>query len=770
MPLVPPHRDRAARCVAWRAHVGPRRSSRSTGSPGEGWRRRLGAFVMIASAAAGAGAAADEVEPDRPRVEIGWTETPPTLDGRLDEGEWDDAAYLTDLTQATPDEGAQATQRTEVYVMTDRDRLYVGVRLWDTDPDQIVRNQMRRDADLRRDDRFSLTLDPFLDRQNGYLFQVNANGARRDFLIEGRNTDGSWDGRWYAKTTVDDRGWTLEIAIPYLTISFDPDANVWGMNLARGIRRRDEIDRWADPVRDRFVTSIGRAGDLVGMKGVRQGVGLRVIPSLAVRRVDDAQPPPNDVDLAERHYTRISPSFDAFYKATPSVTTAITANTDFGETEVDDRQVNLSRFALFFPEKRDFFLQDQLIFDFGGLSENGRPFFSRRIGLDADGAPVKLLGGGKVTGRVGPVKFGVLDVLLDENDTSDQQNLFVGRAAVNLGESSIGAILTHGEPNGNGVNTVAGLDFLYRDTDFLDGSTLQGTLWGQVSHNDPDDTPDTGPLAEADAIRGVGYAVGASLRYPNDKHDWELLAEELDDDFDPAMGFVNRTGIRRFRAQYRRRWRPASRAIQTVDSLLTGVLITEQGRQVETGQFVWRAIDLLSPVDDGIRLEYEHRYEAVDTAFTSFSVLPGRYHFDEGRLRFESSPNRRVGGVFLVGYGTFYDGTRLRFVSDVFLRLTRFVQVGVVHNFDNLRLPGGDENIHVLRGRLSLFFTPNISWVTLVQYDTVSDSIGVNSRLRWIIEDGREFFLVLNQGFETRDEVRPTRTAPLAKLQWTFRF
>ena len=153
-------------------------------------------------------------EPVRPSIDVGWTETPPQLDGRLDPGEWDDAALVEDLTQAIPDEGAAPTQRTQIWIMTDRDHLYVGVRLWDTDPDEIVANQMQRDGGLRRDDRFSLVLDPFLDRQNGYFFQVNANGVRRDFLIEGRTTDGSWDGRWYAKTSVDAEGWTIELAIP----------------------------------------------------------------------------------------------------------------------------------------------------------------------------------------------------------------------------------------------------------------------------------------------------------------------------------------------------------------------------------------------------------------------------------------------------------------------------------------------------------------------------------------------------------------------------
>jgi hypothetical protein len=364
------------------------------------------------------------------------------------------------------------------------------------------------------------------------------------------------------------------------------------------------------------------------------------------------------------------------------------------------------------------------------------------------------------------MKLGVLNVLLDETDTSDQTNLFVARAAANFGESTLGAIVTHGEPEGNGNNTVAGLDFVYRNTNFLDGKTLRASAWAQGSFNDPD----KGPRADPDAVVGAGYAYGGKIAYPNDKHSWELAGRVFDDQFDPALGFANRTGIREWSGSYRRRWRPDHPGIQIVDSRIRGSIITEQGRQVLSSSFVWRPIEIENPIRDGIRVEYKHRYEAVDSAFDNFNVSAGRYHFDELRLRLAASANRRISGVFLVGYGSFYDGMRTRTSADVSLRFTKHIQGGIDYAFDNLRLPGGDENIHVVRGRLGLYFTPDISWVTLVQYDSVTDSIAVNSRFRWIIEDGRELFLVLNQGLETRDEVRPTRTAPLAKLQWTFRF
>ncbi len=700
----------------------------------------------------------------RPAIQIGWTKTPPKLDGRLEEGEWADAARVDDFTQARPDEGVPPTQRTEVWVMTDEDHLYLAARLWDTNPEEIVASMMARDANTAQDDRFGFSIDPFLDRQNGYFFQVNSNAVRRDFLLEGGKAESSWDGRWYAKASVDAEGWTVEIAIPYATINFDPEADVWGFNMARGIRRRDEIDRWVDPVRDRFLIAMGRAGNLVGMRGVKQKLGLQIVPSLTARRVDDFDDLPGEDQ--RRNYTRFDPSLDAFYKVTPSVTTAITVNTDFGETEADDRQVNLDRFALFFPEKRDFFLQDALIFDFGDIEENGLPFFSRRIGLSNSGEPEGILAGAKVTGRVGPVKLGILDVVLDDHDQVDQQNLLVARGALNLGESTLGLIMTHGDPSGASENGVVGGDFVYRNSNFWGNRSVRGSAWFQSSFSNPD----TGPNAESDPVNGTGFAYGGAVSYPNDRHDAEARIQILEEDFNPALGFANRVGIRSYTARYRRRWRPDSNTVQIVDSEIDTRLITGFSPDVQTAEITWSALELASPIGDAVRIQYNHRYEFVETPFSSFVVPRGRYHFDEGRVRFKASLNRPVGGEVTLTYGDFFDGTRARAEADMVFRFSKHVQTGLIYEINDIRLPGGNERIQLIRGRLSLFFTPDISWVTLVQFDTVSDSISINSRFRWIIEDGRELFLVLNQGFDARDDIRATRTAPLAKLQWTVRF
>ena len=707
---------------------------------------------------------ATEVEDERPTIQIGWTKTAPTIDGHFSPDEWADAAHIDGLTQATPDQGETATQRTEVWVMTDEDHLYVAARMWDTNPEEIVGYAMARDANLRSDDRFGFTLDPFLDRQDGYFFQINSNGSRRDFIFEGGGFEPSWDGRWYGRASVDDEGWIIEIALPYSTINFNPGADVWGFNVARGIRRRNEIDRWADAVRNRFLFSMGRAGNLTGMKGVKQGAGLQVVPSATLRRVDDTNQVARDDE--KRHYTRLDPSLDIFYKATPSVTTAITVNTDFGESEVDERQVNLSRFGLRFPEKRDFFLQDTLIFEFANLTGNGQPFFSRRIGLGEDGEPEGILAGGKITGRIGRFKIGVLDVVLDDHDRVDQQNVLVARAAANFGESALGVILTHGDPSAMSNNTVIGGDYNYRNTDFLGGQSLYARAWIQGSFSDPD----SGPGADAEAIDGSGLAYGLRIEYPNDTTSWRFSAEILEDEFNPALGFANRVGIRDYRGEYRRRWRPQSSRIQTVDTKVEGRLVTGFSPEVQTGHFQWTLLEIASPIQDAIRLGYSHRYEFVQTPFENLDVPVGRFHFDEALLQFKFSKNRWIGGEVFVGAGSFFDGTRTRARADLSFRFSKFLQTSLVYSINDIRLPGGDDLIHLLSTRFSVLFTPDISWITLVQFDNVSDSIGINSRLRWIIEDGREVFLVLNQGLDTSHGIEAGRTAPLIKLQWTFRF
>jgi len=686
----------------------------------------------------------------RPHVRIGWTDTPPIIDGRMDEAVWHEGGRIDQLTQVLPDTGQVPSQRTEIRILTDGETLFVGFRCFDTDPERIVANRMLRDGFPFFDDRVGIVLDTFNDRRNGYFFETNPRGMRHDALLEGESFEISWDAIWFAEASIDEAGWTAEIAIPFSSLSFDPTSDTWGFNVARGIRRNDEEDRWADPAPQRFLTNLGNAGVLEGMLGANQGLGLRIAPAGIVRRVDDHVLGADDTDF--------EPTLDAFYRVLPSVTAALTANTDFGEIEVDERQVNLSRFALFFPERRDFFLEDGLIFSFGDIRRNGRPFFSRRIGLSAAGEPVPIVVGGKLTGRLGPVKFGFLDTYVDAHDGSGKQNLLVARSAMNvLKESTVGAIVTSGNPQGGGKSTTVGADFLYRNSNWRDtGQSVGASFWFAKSMNQ--------------GVNGNDHGFGAKFEYPNDRINWLLGGEELQADYDPAIGFVNRSDIRHYFGNFRYRTRPSSGPWRTIDQRVFGQIFTDTDNELESSNFVFWPLVLATPVGDTIEFTYQSRFESVEEAFAVLDVPPGRYRFDEGGVRVYTSRNRSLQASALVGYGTFFDGRRTRAQVGLEWRPSYHWFFELDYEFNGIRFPRGEAPTHLARLRVNLQFTPNISWVTFVQYDNLSDGVGLNSRFRWIVQDGREFFVVVNHGVSLSDGLEPTHTEAVLKAVWTFTF
>ena len=357
----------------------------------------------------------------------------------------------------------------------DSDAIYIGARLYDRDPSQVTARILRQGEEVFGDDWFSVLLDPFHDRRSGYRFMTNPNGLRQEGIFQNISEEQwDWEGIWYTASTIDEQGWVTEIAIPFKTLSFNPENDTWGINFRRAIARRDERTGWVSRNRN---SDPSTSGMVVGLTGLEQGLGLDVVPSLSVseRRPFDGTASTTDTD----------PSLDVFYKLSPSLTAALTINTDFSATEVDDRQVNLTRFGLFFPEKRDFFLQDADIFEFGGLEQNGRPFFSRRIGLSDSGEPIDLEVGGKVTGRVGRWNIGTLSVRQDEFETLPADNATVARASANLlEESNIGMIVTEGNPGSTVDNSLVGADFLYRNSRLPGGKLVEVNAWAQESDSE----------------------------------------------------------------------------------------------------------------------------------------------------------------------------------------------------------------------------------------------------------------------------------------------
>lgn len=704
-----------------------------------------------------------------PRANVAFVTERPEIDGVLDDPVWRQAEVVDDFTQVEPVEGAAPSYRTEVRFVSDRNSLYIAFRGYDPDPGGIVANLMARDAFLFFDDNFTFVLDTFHDKRNGYFFQVNPNGGRKDGTFEPQQFQENWDGIWYAKARIDDEGWTAEIQIPFKTVSFRPGANVWGLNMTRRIRRLNEDDRWADPSVQRILINVGQAGELVGLAHANQGMGLDLVPSLAIRRIDD---PDEGV-----HKTKIGPSLDAFYRVLPSVTASLTANTDFAETEVDDRQLNLTRFALFFPEKRDFFLRDSGIFTFGGLQrENGLPFFSRRIGLDAAGEPVRLPVGGKVAGRVGRFRIGALDILQDSHGGVDSQNLFVGRLSADvLEESTMGILITNGDPLTNRDNTLVGTDFNFRSSNVIKGRTLTANVWSQYSA--------TG------GTKGQQAAWGGQVSYPNDIIHWRIQFKEFQENFNPALGFVNRTGIRRYDGRWRYRIRPQGSIFRTIDQAIAGSLVTDRENVIQSGEVFYTPFQFTTQIDDAFDIRLVHLFDRVDEPFfvtAEYGIPKGTHHFPSVLTTIRTSRNRKLRLFSVMGVGGFYNGWGVRLNPRIEWRPNAhwLLSAGLDerHFFDmkgHTIMPDGslgpvqkfDFVQRVLRIRINISFTPNLSWNNFAQYDNVSDSFSIQSRLHWIIVEGRELFLVLGQNVHTADgDLRLGRTEPVAKLGWTFRF
>jgi hypothetical protein len=710
--------------------------------------------LLVATQAAGA-QEIQTVGGQQKSVRITRTSTPPVIDGVLDEAAWQEAASIDDFHQIQPTEYADPSEPTVVYLMYDDDALYIGAKLYDSEPDQVTARILRQGSEVFGDDWFSVVIDPFYDRRSGYRFQTNPNGLRQEALFQNVSDEQwDWSGIWYAAASIDAEGWTAEIAIPYKTLSFDPANDTWGINFRRAIARRDERMGWVSRNRN---TDPSTSGIAVGFEGLQQGVGLDVIPSIAIGERRDM--------LTGTVVESTEPSLDLFYKITPSLTGSITINTDFSATEVDDRQVNLSRFALFFPEKRTFFLQDADIFEFGRLDENGRPFFSRRIGIGNLGDIVGLEGGGKISGRVGRWNIGMLSIRQDESPTTRADNATVARISANvLAESTIGFVATEGSPQSELDNSVTGADFLYRNTRLPGGRLLEAEVWAQRS--------------DTEGIEADDLAYGFGLRSPNNTGlRGGLRYTVLEQNFNPGLGFANRVGIRQLNGGAQYTHRPATGYLR----LMLAGFNTQRAEYLDDGSLQqqrvrFRLLELENRQGDEFALEHAPVKEVLRNPFSLFpgiTIPAGTYSFEETRLAISTADQRRLSGGVAFQTGGFFDGNRDEVSVDVAWRPSGRFSGRLNYTVNEIDLPHGSFTSRLMSMRADIAFSSKLSWVNLIQYDNVTEIFGINSRIHWIPQAGREAFLVLNhnlQDFDRDNRFHSAYSETAVKFNYTFRF
>lgn len=671
----------------------------------------------------------------------------PRIDGELNDEVWQKAKLISDFHQTRPDDQGIPSQKTEAQIATNEDFLYVAFRVYDTEIDQLVAKGLIQGQTFFSDDRVAINLDTFNDRRNSYFFQVNANAIRREALLGNNYFIDEWDTVWYAETKIHDWGWTAEMAIPVRSIAFDPRTTTWGMNLTRVSARRGEDIAWSSLNRN---TNPSASGYLDEAHGFSQGLGLEVVPSVSVGYTDDEE---------NGSESLFEPSLTTFYNITPFLTAGLTLNTDFSGTDVDDRQVNLNRFGLFFPEKREFFLRDASIFEFGNLNRNARPFFSRRIGLSSEGDPLGIDAGLKLSGRAGNWNLGALAIQQDPEIDDADSTLFVGRASRNVfNESEFGFIATHGDPTTENRNNLLGVDYTYRNSRVFGDQSLQANAWYQQS--------------DTDGFDDRQNAFGVGIDYPNYKYSGFLDYQRVEENFNPALGFVNRSGIEQVDGQFRYRHRLGGGHWQWLRSRFQYRRSDRlNGGGVESENIVWNMLEGLSSSGDFFTFWIEQETEGVIEAFDLIDdlVVPvGLYESERYGMFIESGRARPLRFELEISDGEFFGGNNLNISPTIEWRPNKHVFAAISASENRIELPQGKFTSRLYSARFNYAFNSRWAWLNIAQADNSSDEISFNSRIRYQPRADREYLLVFNQ---TRDRVSDEilDTAVILKAAFNFR-
>lgn len=679
---------------------------------------------------------------------------PPRIDGVLDDAAWQETPPLRDFRQVEPVEGAAPSELTEVRLAFDAKRIYFAVTAHDRQAGAIVATQRKRDADLADDDHVVMVFDPFLDRRNGYLFAFNALGAQRDALIEqGRLLNPNWDGLWdvVARRTAD--GWQAEGSIPLSSLSFNPHTDVWGFNVERRIAGRAERVRWQGSSRQYDVNSLAETGRLTGLAALQRGLGIEFRPYASLTFADDRR--------NGEQTTRFKPGFDLAYRLTDATTAVLTVNTDFADAEVDERQVNLTRFPITFPEKRAFFLQDAGIFSFSLINRTPIPYTSRRIGLGPRGEQIDLQGGLRVSGREGRVNFALLGVQTDSSGSLHAKQLGVARVRVNVfEESDFGVIGTWGDPLTNGEARLGGADFTYRSARFLGRpeTNFEGSVWYQNSSA-------TGRLRDS-------HAFGYEFTYDSPTWGATSYLDRIGRDYYPSLGFVTQTGIWQNTTKLDREFRPTGlkRVVPAISSNYRYSAIYHERELHAFGP----EVTLESRRGDSLVLRAREEHERLPEAFKTgpgVTVQRGSFagHYLEGALTLTKS--RPLAASMAIIRKPYYGGRQLTYRSTVTWRPSPIFNFDGSYEYTGVDLGYAHFPVRLVKLAAAVQFSPRLVWSSLAQFDNLSQSVGFNSRLRWTYAPGADVFFVVNQGVDTANERWEfTRTELSTKAGATWRY
>jgi hypothetical protein len=674
-------------------------------------------------------------------AEAARTELRPVLDGNvLDDPAWADAPVISGFWQTTPNEGAPATEHTEVRVIYTDDTLYIGVVAYDRNPEQIVVADARRDSSLNETDSFRIVFDTYRDGQNGFLFGTNPAGIEYDAQVVNESINVNWDGAWQVRARISEIGWSAEFAIPFRTLRYPrQEVQTWGLNFQRNIRRRNETSFWAPLSRQYSIQRLSLAGRLTGVE-VRAQRNLQLTPYVLGSTRQDGMRPSGSTSFGDV-------GADVKYGITPSLTLDVTYNTDFAQVEVDEQQVNLDRFNLFFPEKRPFFLENSGLFNVG-IGSEVRVFMSRSIGIGPGGQTIPILGGARLSGRVGHTSIGLITMQTDEVASVSQANNFaVARVSHELpNRSAIGAMFVNRQSTGR----------LATSDDHNRSYALDGR-WG-IGRNGQL----SGFFAQTatPGVQDAQYAYHLNSGYSSQAWNLSLNYSEVADNFNPEVGFLRRGGFRKVDGNARYTIRPA--AFGNFHELRPHMSFNSYWdfdgfNESAYGHF-----------DQHWELKAGHEFhtgmnltrEGVKTPFRIFPgvvVPPGTYDHAETQLVFFTNRGAPFSVHTQLIAGGFFGGTRVQLTPSLRFRFGETLNGELRLARNDITLPGGAFVTNLIRSRVSYSFTPNVFIQSLLQYNDRANLWSSNLRFGWHQRGGSGVFVVYNnvQGLADSTMLRP---------------
>jgi len=683
------------------------------------------------------------------------TESPVKLDGSLNEADWAKAPRISNFTQRELDENMPATEKTEVAVLYSRTELYIGIWCFDTEPNRIIAQKMKWDFDFDTEDDFEIVLDTYADKRNAYFFVINPNGAQCDALImdNGRKTNSDWNGVWHVAAARTDKGWFAEIHIPFSTLKFSAaNEQTWGINFKRNIRRKREQVLWQGWSRDSDLSQVNRAGTLVGLEDLTRMRVFEFRPYAvggAEKQRQTAAVTVGDIGL------------DFNYLVNPTVKLDFTINPDFAQVESDEMIVNLTRFSISYPEKRQFFLEAQNFFDFP--LGRARPFYSRRIGI-YKGQETPILGGARFLGKMSHTTLGVMVLQTEKADAAKATNFSLVRWKQDLGEQSSVGVLAVGAAQAGRFNGTGGVDVLYSTSRLFGDKNFQ--IGGAIA-----------ATYTSDRETAAGSAHRLFLSYPNDLIELDASWERAGKEFNPEVGFLSRTSYQVFSTELSISPRP--KFIPWIQQLEFKPIeleyyIDDLTHEMQSVYMEFRPLGLQLKSGEALEFNIQRNAENLTEEFEireGHVIGAGRYWTNRGEIQFESFEGRPIVASAAVNWGKFYDGTSTEWEADLAWKPSKFFSASTSYQRTDIRLDGGAFAIDEIVGRLNFSLNPRLFGSVYTQWNNDDDEIRFNFRVTWIPKPGASLYFVLNQFGDTLDphgNWRLNKTVAMLKFVWYF--